>query len=348
MKIDKNYCMSSFLQYRRIVDRECAFSSTAVPRMIEVTQGSHPIHDSYELEAHLKKVVTDATKNGEAVLALSGGIDSAILARFMPKGSTALTFRCTAGELPTVDETKKAAYYAETCGLKHEVVEITWKDMELYAPILMRHKHAPIHSIEVQIYAGGVIAKKLGFKKVIYGETADVKYGGLSNILSRDWTVGEFIERYAYLKPWYALKAPIVDFSCVLPYSRVDGTIDVHRYVSEFDIVESVNSYVNACECADVEFIAPFADTYLACDLDLARVRRGENKYLIREIFERLYPCTKVPDKIPMPRATDQWLKNWKGPQRYEFIPNCTKGMNGDQKWLLWALETYLNIDDIE
>ncbi|MBO5469685.1 MAG: asparagine synthase [Lachnospiraceae bacterium] len=322
------------------------FANNRKPKTISNSWDKTPISNDEELEAHLKKVVQEKTKDGKCALALSGGIDSAILARYMPKGSMAYTFKCTAGNIPTVDETQKAARYARECGLRHKIIEITWKDMEEYAPILMQEKNAPIHSIEVQIYMAGIQAKKDGYKKIIYGETADVNYGGLSNILSREWTVGEFIERYAYLKPWCALVEPEVDFSGIAQYIMKNGNVDVHNYLSKFDIIESINSYINACETAGIEFVAPFADTYLSVPLDIERVRRGENKYFIRNIFNRLYMDFSIPDKLPMPRATDIWLKDWQGPIRREFIPNCAKNMTGDQKWMLWALEKYMNMVD--
>lgn len=347
MIVDKEYCMSSFLLYRRVKDHNKGFKAGCIPNTIPECWDKIGIHDSYELEEHLRKSVMEAAKDGKAAIALSGGIDSAILAKFMPSGSIAYTFKCTAGNMPTTDETIRASAYAKECGLEHRIIEITWKDMETYAPILMKHKNSPMHSIEVQIYMAGLKAKEDGIERIIYGEAADVNYGGLSNILSREWSVGEFIERYAYLKPWIALKNPKVDFSGILPYIKDDGFVDVPNYLAEFDIIESVNSYINACETAKIEFVAPFADTYFDGKLDLDRIRRGENKYLIREIFERLYKDFKVPDKIPMPRATDQWLKNWNGPTREEFIPNCANGMTGDQKWLLWSLETFLKIMEI-
>lgn len=347
MIVDKNYCISSFLMYRRVVDLNCGFKEGYLPRTVPIVWDKVGIKNSVELEKHLREKILMATKDGKAALALSGGIDSAILARMMPKGSVAYTFKCTANGLPTIDETERAASYAKECGLDHRIIEITWEDMEEYAPILMKHKNAPLHSIEVQIYKAGLKAVEDGFERMIYGETADVNYGGLSNILSRDWLVGDFIERYAYLKPWLALKNPKIDFSCVLPYCDEHGYVNVPKYLAEFDIIESVNSYCNACEAAEIEFVAPFADTFLDGELDIERVRRGENKYLIREIFDRLYKDFQIPDKIPMPRATDQWLKNWEGPKREEFLPNCTIHMNGDQKWLLWSLEKFMDIMEI-
>ena len=45
-----------------------------------------------------------------------------------------------------------------------------------------------------------------------------------------------------------------------------------------------------------------------------------------------------------MPRPTNEWFKNWSGPIRSEFYPHCTDTMSGDQKWLVWALEKFLNM----
>ena len=53
-----------------------------------------------------------------------------------------------------------------------------------------------------------------------------------------------------------------------------------------------------------------------------------------------------IPTKLPMPRATEQWLSKWNGPVRDEFWQNCTKNMSGDQKWLVYCLEWFLNLLD--
>ena len=39
-----------------------------------------------------------------------------------------------------------------------------------------------------------------------------------------------------------------------------------------------------------------------------------------------------------------EWLRDWQGPRRQEFYPHCTDGMTGDQKWLVWAPERFLDI----
>ena len=85
------------------------------------------------------------------------------------------------------------------------------------------------------------------------------------------------------------------------------------------------------------------------CPLDYSRIRSGESKYLIREVFKRLYAGMEAPEKIPMPRPVNEWFANWAGPTRPEFIPHCTDNMSGDEKWMIWCAEKYLDlIDEME
>lgn len=326
---------SSFLMYRMINPMQNRTIAELFPNRV-------PIRTSEELENHLKSRVEQICCEG-AALALSGGIDSAVLAKFMPKGSLAYTFRCIVPGVEVTDETLSAARFAEACGLQHKVINIYWEDCEQYAPILMKHKKAPIHSIEVQIYKASLQAKTDGISTIIFGEAADAVYGGLSGLLSRDWPIGEFVDRYSFVRPYYALK----NFELVMePYEKwaVDGVVDPHKFVSNIFINESVGSYINATETAGINIGLPYPESYLFGPIDYDRIRRGDNKYLIRDIFERLYPNFIVPPKTPMPRPVAEWLKDWGGPKRDEFWPHCADNMTGDQKWLLWSLEKYLDL----
>ena len=261
----------------------------------------------------------------------------------MPKGSVAYTFKCIVPGIDVIDESPKAARLAEENGLVHKIVEINWEDFEKYAPILMKHKGAPIHSIEVQIHKAGLQALKDGHEAIIYGESADLNYGGLSALLARDWTVGEFIDRYSYVKPYYALKDFDLITEPIMKYTH-NGIVDVHEFNREFYLNEAMGSYTNACETAGIQLSTPYANTRMAVPLDLERIRGGENKYFVREVFSRLYPSFVIPTKTPMPRPMDEWFKDWKGPERSEFWPNCVKNMTGDQKYYIWALEKFLNM----
>ena len=343
MKVDKTYCMSSFLMYRTIVGHDRKFSENTTPRFYETAGSLEPICDSEELERSLRRSVEQVCQGGRTALALSGGIDSAVLARFMPRGSVAYTFKCVVPGKEVTDETPQAAHYAELCGLEHRVVEIYWEDFERYAPVLMQHKGAPIHSIEVQIYKAALQALADEMDTFIFGETADINYGGFTGLYSRDWTFGEFVDRYAYVKPYHVLKEYEMVTEPLKAFEK-DGMIDVHEFCRNIYLQESMGSYTDACECAGIKLFTPYAQTCLAVPLDIGRIRRGENKYLVREVFNRLYPGLEVPPKTPMPRPMNEWLSDWNGPIRKEFWPNCTVNMNGNQRWLVWVLEKFLNL----
>ena len=325
--------MSAFLMYRMPRPEETNTMESFFPNRI-------PVSNSHELEEYLKGRVSNVGE--KTAIALSGGIDSAILAKYMPKGSLAYTFKCVVPGVQVTDESPAAARYARECGLKHKIVEIYWEDFEQYADALMIQKGAPIHSIEVQIYKAALKAKEDGIDTLVFGEAADAVYGGLSGLLSKDWRIGDFIQRYSYVLPYMALRNPEMPIE---PYKQHEknGYVDPHQFISNVFIQESVASYLNAAKLAGIELILPYPETFLAGDIDYDRIRSGENKYLVREVFQRLYPDFVIPPKTPMPRPMNEWLKDWVGPTREEFWPHCTDTMTGDQKWLVWALERYLN-----
>ena len=329
--------ISAFLMYRMTDPENTHTIEDLFPQRI-------PIRDSEALVAHLRSRVTQAA-DGRAALALSGGIDSAILAKFMPKGSVAYTFKCVVPGIKVTDETPAAARYARECGLEHRIVEVYWQDFEKYADVLMRHKHAPIHSIEVQIYKACLQAKADGFDTLIFGEAADAVYGGLSGLLSRDWPAGEFIQRYSFVMPHLAVREPEYPIGMFRAWER-DGHIDPHDFVSHVFIEESVASYINPARASGVSLVLPYPETYLAAPMDYVRIRSGENKYLIREVFQKLYPGFPIPEKTPMPRPMNEWLRDWTGPEDDRFWPGCTQGLTGDQKWMLWSLDHYLRLNE--
>ncbi len=344
-RVDRNFCMNSWLMFRTIVDNTVCFAEGIKDFHVLPPEGRIPIHDSFELEEALRNAMESATTGNRTALALSGGIDSAILAKMMPRGSLAYTFKCIVPGMEVVDESPMAARYAEECGLEHRIVEIYWDDMVQLAPRLMRHKGSPCHSIEVQIYKACMQANVDGCDSMVYGESADIVYGGMSGLLSKDRSVGDIIDRYSYVLPYKVLRHPQL---IAEPYTRWEhnGFVDVHRFLNCTMYEEAINSYENACATAGIQLFMPYSLTYLDTPLDYTRIRNGENKYLVREIFNRLYPGWSIPVKTPMPRPLTEWMRQWQGPSRPEFWPHCTDDMSGDQKWYVFALEQFLNMID--
>ena len=94
-------------------------------------------------------------------------------------------------------------------------------------------------------------------------------------------------------------------------------------------------------------YIDPYAGLVMAEPLDLHRVRNGEPKYLVRDLFHARYPGMPIPDKNPMPRPVDAYFADWSGPVRQEFRDDIDLEMlTGNQKWQLWCLERFLNMLD--
>ncbi|MBQ6067907.1 MAG: asparagine synthase [Bacteroidales bacterium] len=343
--VDKNYCCNSFLIYRYIADEGMRFSENVSPYFFKAPAKEYPIGGLEDTERAIKDYIDGIVKGGGRLgLALSGGIDSAILARYVPKDTPTYTFHCVAPG--TLDETAQARRYAEACGLKNYVIDITWDDVLANADVLMRHKGAPIHSIEAQIYAAARQARLDGVTHLLFGENADIVFGGMDGLLSQDWDFDSFVKRYAYLDPTKVLK----EGRWVLePFERYrqGNAIDFYGFIRHYFYYEANNSYDNACSTAGVQYSTPFNCMRLTFTLDYNRIRSGDTKYILRQLFNRLYPDMGQPVKVPMPRAVGEWLRDWEGPVRPEFLPHCADGLKGDQRWMIFILERFLNSLDL-
>ena len=340
MNKDRLFCMSSYLQYRSIVDKNRCFSEHLPTWFYEETQERVPVNTFEELDKQLRRRINEALENGPVALMLSSGMDSAILASYLPKGTQTYTLRCQATS--GIDETQAAKYYADKNGLKHRVIDVYWEDFEKYTVPLMRQKGYPIHSIEVQIYKAALQAQKDGIQTLIFGETADIIYGGHSKLLAQEWTLDTFTERFAFVNPKHVLKQPMCIDDPIRPYVREDGSVDVFGFLNGFEYGVSLGFYTNACRMAGVTLCAPYSYTILGHALDITRIRSGESKYIIRELYRQLYPEHSVPDKTPLPRPMEEWLSGWEGPKYSEFIWNPKISWTGDQKWYIYALDQFM------
>ena len=279
---------------------------------------------------------------GEVGILLSGGMDSAILASYLRPGSHAYTFTSDTGVFDA--DIERAASYCRHFDLQHHLIDISFSDYQKYTPIVMAHKWAPVHSIEPQIYKAAIAAKKDGVKIMLVGESADLIFGGMDKLISKEWGFDEFVKRYTFLDPVSVLEHPVDMSARYEPFRTKDG-IDYLRFMDEVFSIESSSSYLNAFEVAELPYYDPYAKLIMADPLDLRRVRNGEPKYLIRELFALRYPGTVIPAKIPMPRPVDAIFKDWEGPSLPEFRKDIDMSqLTGNQKWQLWCAELFLDL----
>lgn len=343
--IDKNFCMSSYLAFRYIERDDMDFYEGLHHRNIKPASDKIKVVTADDIDAAIEKNFSKV-RGKKLGLMLSGGMDSAILAAYM-KGCDAYTFRFLDGIFQS-DELKRAQYYAKTYGLKLHYVDINWQAIEPHIDPVLKNKCAPVHSIEPQLVVAAEQAKADGIECVIIGDGSDYVFGGMDKLLSRDWSFEEFVKRYTYLEPETILVEP-ADVSYLFERYRNGNEIDWLKFLYDISTEESYGSYMNAFETARIDYFDPYANLEMAEPLDLHRVRNGEPKYLIRELFAKKYPGFPVPDKVPMPRPVDSYFADWKGPTRHEFKKNLDmKKFTGNQKWQLYCLERFLNLFEPE
>lgn len=344
--VDKDFCLSSYIAFRYLwkdgVDFAEGFQHKnylGVPANERI-----PVKTSEDIDREIQRQFDELyAKYDNIGILLSGGMDSANLAAYLKPGSHAYTFYSISGEFDA--DVERAKKYCKKWQLQHHLIDITMADYEEYAPIVMHHKFAPVHSIEPQIYKAAMLAKKDGVQLMIVGESADLIFGGMDKLISPEWTFDGFAKRYTFLDPKLVLTKPIDQSALFENYRTGEQSIDVMRFMDEVFAIESSGSYLNAFGAAWMPYYDPYAKLVMADPLDMNRVRNGEPKYLVRGLYAIKYPELEIPFKIPMPRPVDAVFKEWNGPVRPEFRKDIPMNqLTGNQKWQLWCAEQFLNM----
>ena len=341
---DKSYCMSSYLSLRYVEDANKQFFDGLHHQVYKQKPLERKVFvsDAHDIDIALRNVFRRIAHEKLGML-LSGGMDSSILASYMPEGSDAYTFRFLGGKIQN-DELERAEFYARYYHLNLHYVDIDWNVVEKYVDLVMEHKGAPVHSIEPQLYAAAMQAKGDGITMLVIGDAADYVFGGMDGLLSQNWNYDQYVKRTIYVNPEEVLKEPASMDYLFERYRLGKNSIDYLRFYDEIVTDESYASYENAFETADLDFIDPYELLKMASPLDLGKIRNGDSKYLIRDLFRMKYPETAVPLKQPMPRPVDEYFANWDGPKRKEFRDDIDMNKySGNQKWLLYCLERFLN-----
>ncbi len=346
--IDKNFCMSSYLAFRYIEKDDVDFYEGLNHKNIIPIDESAKIlvNDSKAIDVAIGKQMKKYSDRKCGVL-LSGGMDSAIVASYLP-GSDAYTFRFLGGEFQK-EELHRAEEYACLYGLNLHYVDIEWSTVENYLKPTMVAKAAPVHSIEPQILQAALQAKSDGVDIMFIGESSDLVFGGMDGLLACDWKFDDFVNRYVFTMPEDVLVEPVSMDYLFERYRRGRDDIDYMSFMEDVFSVESSGSYYNAFGVANLEYYDPYAYLKMSVPLDLSKVRNGNSKYLIRELFSMKYPTLSVPNKNPMPRPVDHYFMTWEGPRRKEFRKDiCIDNFTGNQKWQLYCLEQFLNMYEPE
>lgn len=347
--VSKDYCMSSYLTFRCIFKDDMEFAeglhhSKDIPFPEEqkvLVRTAEDVAEAYRAAFEEKE------KDAKLGIMLSGGMDSACLAAFMKPGTDAYTLRFIGGEFRG-DDLRRAEQFAAAYKLNLHYVDVNWGVVERNVNTLMKHKGAPVHPIEPQVMEAALQAQQDGVEMLVIADGSDLVFGGMDKMLSRDWLYDEWVDFLTFLDPREVLKNPVSMDHIFAPY-RIDGDkIDYMRFIEEVFTHESSGVFCNACITAGMKY-TPYFDpsgmVKMAEALDIQRIRNGESKYIVRELFRMCYPDLPIPEKVPMPRPVDYYFKKWEGPVRPEFKENLDMSrFSGNQKWQMWCLQRFLNI----
>lgn len=344
--VDKDFCLSSYMAYRYTYKDGVEYAEgmhhqnfTPIPNTEKVKiKTAKDIHE--KLKKDFDSIFSQYKKVG---ILLSGGMDSAILASYLKHGSHAYTFSSDITEAFDPD-LKRAKIYAEKYKLVHTIVNISFDDFKELTPIVMKSKCGPVHSIEPQIYKAAKQALADGVELMIIGDGADYVFGGMDQLLGKDWKYDDFVKRYVSIDPYLVLVNPVYVYEPFEKFKKGKDEIDFEGFMDDLCTNESYSSYMNAFQTAKMAYKDPYENMVMEDSKDLKRIRRGESKYLIRELYKMRYPERDIPSKIPMPRPVDEVFKNWEGPTRPEFRRDIPiDKLTGNQKWQLWCAEIFLN-----
>lgn len=344
--INKDFCLSSYMAFRYIWKDGVDFAEGFQHKNFRPVDPHDriPVKTSEDIDREIQKQFDELYSKYENIgILLSGGMDSANLAAYLKPGSHAYTFVSDTGVFDAdLDRAKK---YCAKWKLNHHLVDITYEDFKKYTPIVMRHKFAPVSSIEAQIYKAAEMGKDDGVQLMIVGESADLIFGGMDKLISPQWTFDGFAKRYTFLDPSLVLVNPIDQSELYERYRTGVDSIDYMRFMDEVFSIESSSSYLNAFGAAWMPYYDPYAKLVMSEPLDMDRVRNGEPKYLVRGLYALKYPELEIPFKLPMPRPVDAVFKNWEGPKCTEFRKDIPMNkLTGNQKWQLWCAEQFLDM----
>jgi asparagine synthase (glutamine-hydrolysing) len=149
-----------------------------ITRMRKIIGNITPDPQEFELDAAIAEAVR--LRSGEGVTALSGGVDSALVA-------VLAGLPCIAVGTEGSHDICRAAHVAETTGLSVTCRTITEQDVleGLFAVIPAIPSRDPVNtSIAVTMYCITRLARELGYCRVLAGQGADELFGGYARYLT--------------------------------------------------------------------------------------------------------------------------------------------------------------------
>ena len=186
-------------------------------------------------------------------------------------------------------------------------------------------------------------ALDFGLENLITGSGADLCFGGLFNLLSKKWTNEEFKERYTFVNPNKVMKVEAEPYDFYKDYNG-EPYFKLDEFMSEIYGTATTKYFNNAMKLAGITLKAPYEYIHRDFELDYERIKNGEEKYFLRELFRERVGDLFVPRKYPLPRPLKIWANYYgeiinKDIFYEDAYERCTRD---EEKWLTYSADHYL------
>lgn len=333
-------CVGCFLRYRSLPHEISPFPEKKIYSM-GITPNVE-IHDENDfltfLDSYMQMI--DFNKTG---IMLSGGIDSVMLASYMPRGSYAFTIEYP--EMEGVDEAERAKYYADKFGLKLIKVPVTFEDVLKYQDALMEAKGQPLATIEIGIYKISLEAKKYGLDSLLTGMGGDGLFGGFFNLLSKDWKNEEFVKRFTYVEPSLVMKKPIDTLSFFEKYYG-QPFYNMNGFLDDIESEYTLSYFLNPTQTAGIKLLSPYEHCIRKFEIDRETFKVGLEKILLRKSFYKHCGFEFEGRKFAFPRPTEYWLKLYDEKLDDMFFEDSYNRLKTpEQKWVLFTTNHFVKLN---
>lgn len=311
---------------------------TECPRLHTVTNGEKAIEKLKEIS---NTWITKYSSHEIGIL-ISSGIDSATVAKTLPKKSYA--FYATYEERDFDPELEIVKQYTQENELQLIVVNVSWEDYEQHMDYLMRVKKLPIHPCEIPVYMCCKKAQELGVHVLFSGWGADTHFGGMDKLMTKEWSIDDFKHRFEYCSSLQLTS----DYNNYVSFLKSDNTVNVYDFLTYNYHVMTLRSFFYIPELFGLIHLPLWS--YLGVEsLDIKRIK-NEPKYIIQEAFKLMYPNFKPTEKLPFTRPTDLYMEEHFNDYTYcenlklhsQQINNNTINTTGQQKWMIYILNRFL------
>lgn len=287
-----------------------------------------------EMQDHCSDKI--ASVEGRVGIMLSGGMDSAMLAHFLPKGSIAYTLEYGEDET-ALSEFDQAARFVPL-GVEHKKIRITrasFFDMARELTLLKREPTVP-HDPAIGLAARQALAD--GITHMVTGVGADGSFGGFGHFY-KDVSYAAFRSNIIkqFVAPWDVLKNPVpVDW--VIGHYTVNDKVDVQTYLG--DVGTEGTAVFDTLQACGLVPVNPYSSMRFGAALDIAG--RG-GKYPLKDMFALIYPDRKPNKKMALPVPYGPWMRDYI-PTRPEFRTDRMDRFGGKNRYQIYALELYMDM----